>query len=1085
MTRLTACARFTASLAGVATASLVALWLVAWLARGGLASEPPRVDPAVAEAHREAREPGFDASERYSLHVDREVKPQGESPILRALVEAGELPPLAERLPARPVVMAGSDGIGEYGGTWLRLAIAPDDVSVIDYRLSGPFLARWSPLGYPIVPHLAEQITPSDELRTWTVKLRPGTRWSDGQPYTADDIMYWWQYDINNEFTTTSVPSWMAQAGKPGQIERIDDYTVRFTFHNPYPLFLEALAGAKVLTGTPRHYLKPFHPDPEVGDTDLIADTMRRYQLPSPGSVYGYVKAWNNPEHPRLWPWVMRTYSANPPYVFVRNPYYYVVDTAGNQLPYIDRLQFDVLESRMLALTAANGGASMQARHIRFADYTELMSRRETAGTRVLHWYPAVRSTFAINPNLNRRVDPDEPATRWKAQLLADRRFRQALSLALNRAEIMKAEQSGIGRPSQVAPGPESKFHHPTLSEAYVEYDPKRANQLLDDLGLTQRDARGMRMFPDGTPMSFFLDFTALTGAGPTEFIVDDWATVGIRTTARERARPLFYVEKDSSDFDFNVWTGESDLMPMLMPRYFIPFNTESFYAVGWGRWYMNGGFYGSPQAEGLRGALPVPKDHPMYAAISAYEAALVATDPGEQARLMAQMMDIAAENVWSISISTPPPVPVVIDQRMRNVPENALSGVIFSTPSNAGVETYFFKGADNSPGATAEIKNAVRRVIPRPAADGSDGRGSVGRIIVLMVVGIAVVFLGLLAWRHPFVWRRLVIMVPTLLLISVITFVIIQLPPGDFLSTRIMLLQESGDDANLRQIEDLKELFHFEEPAWRQYLRWMGFNWFVTFDSADTGLLQGNLGRSMETQSPINELVGDRLLLTMGISIGTILLTWLIALPIGIYSAVRQYSPTDYVLTVIGFLGMCTPAFLLALVLMAVSGVSGLFSPEYAAQPEWTWGKVVDLLQHIWIPIVVLGAGGTAGMIRIMRANLLDELRKPYVTTARAKGVRPLKLLIKYPVRMALNPFVSGIGHLFPQIVSGGAIVAMVLALPTVGPLLLSALFTEDMYLAGSMLMVLSLLGVLGTLVSDLLLLWLDPRIRFQGGTR
>jgi ABC-type dipeptide/oligopeptide/nickel transport system permease component len=264
-----------------------------------------------------------------------------------------------------------------------------------------------------------------------------------------------------------------------------------------------------------------------------------------------------------------------------------------------------------------------------------------------------------------------------------------------------------------------------------------------------------------------------------------------------------------------------------------------------------------------------------------------------------------------------------------------------------------------------------------------------------------------------------------------------------------------------------------------------MGFHWFITYDVTDTGLLQGNLGRSMENQRPVNELLGDRLMLTVLMSLGTILLTWALAIPIGIYSAVRQYSLSDYVLTLIGFVGMCVPAFLLALVLMAASGVTGLFSPEFAARPEWSWPKVIDLLKHLWIPIVVLGVGGTAGMIRVMRANLLDELRRPYVITAMAKGVRPLKLLLKYPVRMSLNPFISGIGGLFPQLISGGAIVSVVLSLPTIGPLMLDALRTQDMYLAGSLLMLLNVLSVLGTLVSDLLLLWLDPRIRFVGGSR
>ena len=270
-----------------------------------------------------------------------------------------------------------------------------------------------------------------------------------------------------------------------------------------------------------------------------------------------------------------------------------------------------------------------------------------------------------------------------------------------------------------------------------------------------------------------------------------------------------------------------------------------------------------------------------------------------------------------------------------------------------------------------------------------------------------------------------------------------------------------------------------------------MGFRWFGTFKAEDQGLLQGNLGRSMETLRTVNDTVGDRVLLTFLISLGTIGFTWVLALPIGIYSAVRQYSPGDYVLTFVGFIGMCVPNFLLAIVLMFLSSrylglnVSGLFSPTYSATPEWSWGKGMDLLKHVWLPVVVIAAGGTAGMIRVMRGNLLDELRKPYVTTAMAKGVQPFRLLMKYPVRLALNPFISGIGGIFPALISGGALVAIVLSLPMIGPLLLDALMAQDIYLAGSMLMILSILGVLGTLVSDLLLLWLDPRIRMGGGSK
>jgi len=1079
-------------LAVTAAALVATVWAVSW---AFVPREPAaRMSPAEREARRAAaeaaRDVSFEPEDRYSLHRQARVEPRGQSPILAELVERGELPPLAERLPEHPVVMAGVDGIGTYGGTWLRVAVSPGDVSIIDYRLSGAQLVRWSPLGYPIEPHIAEAVEPSADYRVWGVTLRKGLRWSDGHPYTADDIMYWWEREVTHADLADTPPDWMRNGGAYGRVEKVDDYHVRFVFDDPHPLFLEQLAtpGARMVCNSPAHYLRPYHPDPAIGDPARVAREPAAYGLPSLTALYRYMKDFRNPEHPRLWPWVYRTFRSSPPQTFVRNPYYYVVDPAGNQLPYLDRVQFDLQDNKMFALTAANGGVSMQTRHVRFQDYTELTSRQATAGTRVLHWYPAVRSVYVINPNLNRRVDPDEPATAWKAELLSDKRFRQALSLALDREAIIRADFSGFGEPAQVAPGPESRFHHERLQRAFTEHDPARADALLDELGLGKRDGAGYRTFPDGTRMVWYLDTTEFTGVGPAQFLVDQWKAVDLRVIARERSRPLFYLEKNSRNFDLNVWTGESDMMPLVYARYFVPANTEAFYAVGWGKWFARGGYFGLAGSED-DGSVPVPPEHPMYEAITHYVAAQQSTDPAEQERLMRRVLDIAAENTWSISIATPPPQPVVVKEGFKNVPPVALYGVIYSTPANAGIETYYMEQSNNSPGAIAEISRSIVTPTLRPSAGGggglADDAGPLGAVIRWSLIGIAAAGLVLLIARHPFVLRRLLILVPTLLVISVVVFTIIQLPPGDFLATRIIQLQESGDATAEQQIRDLRDLFHFDEPVVGQYLRWMGIRWFWTYEQTDLGLLQGRLGRSMETTQPVNDMVGDRVLLTMAISAGTILFTWIIAIPIGIYSAVRQYSITDYALTVIGFIGMCVPAFLLALVLMAVSGVTGLFSPEYAAQPEWTTGKVIDLLRHIWIPILVLGVGGTAGMIRIMRANLLDELRRPYVTTAMAKGVPPTRLLMKYPVRLALNPFISGIGGLFPQLISGGAIVAMVLALPTVGPMLLSALFSQDMYLAGSLLMVLSLLGVLGTLVSDLLLLWLDPRIRFEGGSR
>ena len=1073
------------------------LQLMGWLFRPDLSTPPKQHTPEeIAEAVK-ARDVSFDPKNTpviqravdYSQGQSAPWYPKGEAPILAELVKEGKLPPVQERVPAEPLVLAGVEGIGKYGGTWLRVANAPGDIGIVGWRIAYPSLVRWSPLGYPIVPHIAKSVEPSPDKKEWLVTLRKGMKWSDGQPFTTADIMYWWDNEVNDKTFGGVVPLWLKAAGQTARFEKLDELRFKIVFPVPNGLFLETLAyrGDGPLT-SPKHYLQQYHP--VLGDKALIEKTMQAYRLPSPRSTYNFMKDYYNPEHPRLWPWIYRAYKTNPPQVFVRNPYYFAVDTAGNQLPYIDRLQFEIQDSKMLALSASNGLISMQMRHIRYEDYTELMSRREEAGTRILQWYPGCRCVYALNPNLNRRVDPKRPETRWKAQLLGDKRFRQALSLAINRGEIIKAEFNGQVEPAQVAPGPESPFRHDRVEKAFIEYDPARANRLLDEIGLTPRDYEGLRTFPDGSRMTFYFDYCNFTGIGPGQLLVDDWAKVGVRVIPRERSRALFYNEKQSNDFDLNVWTSESDYLPLQSPRYFVPVDGESFYAGGWGRWFQLGGFYGNPEAS-KGNAVEPPKDHPIYRAMQVYDMALRAGTLEEQRRLFNEVLDIAADNTWTISISRAPPQLVVVKNEFRNVPRNAISGVIFLTPGNAGIETYYFDKSNDSPGAVSDAKQSLAQVTPRPGSlqkgnTPASGSGkALGRLITWLLGGILAAGIFFVAVRHPYIGRRLLIMIPTLLIISVIVFGIIQLPPGDYLSIRIQALQESGDDVDMQQIEELRKMFHHDEPGWQRYCRWVGLYWFAGFNEKDMGLLQGNMGRSMETTQLVNDMVGDRILLTVLLSLGTILFTWCVALPIGIFSAVRQYSFTDYLLTFLGFIGMCVPAFLLALVLMAVSGISGLFSAEFAAQPEWTWPKVVDLLKHIWIPVVVLGVGETAGMIRVMRANLLDELKKPYVVTARAKGVPPLKLLFKYPVRLALNPFVSGIGGIFPGLVSGGAIVSIVLSLPMVGPMLLGALFSQDMYLAASMLMVLSLLGVLGTLVSDLLLLWLDPRIRFQGGSR
>ena len=320
--------------------------------------------------------------------------------------------------------------------------------------------------------------------------------------------------------------------------------------------------------------------------------------------------------------------------------------------------------------------------------------------------------------------------------------------------------------------------------------------------------------------------------------------------------------------------------------------------------------------------------------------------------------------------------------------------------------------------------------------------------------------------------------MIPTLLVISALVFIIIQLPEGDYLTSYITELEAQGEKVSAEKIQFLREEYGLDKPPLERYAVWL---W---------GMLRGDFGYSFEYNLPVSQVVGDRLFLSFLLSFATILFTWVVAFPIGVYSATHQYSWGDHSLTLIGFLGLATPNFLLALVLLYFANVvfgtsvGGLMDPEYLNQPM-SWAKFLSVLEHLWIPVVVIGTSGTAGMIRRLRANLLDELQKQYVVTGRAKGLPPFKLLMKYPLRMALNPFIADIGSLLPEVVSGAAIVSVVLSLPTTGPMLLAALQSQDMYLAGSFLMFLAALTVVGMFLSDLALAALDPRIRLEGGLR
>lgn len=323
------------------------------------------------------------------------------------------------------------------------------------------------------------------------------------------------------------------------------------------------------------------------------------------------------------------------------------------------------------------------------------------------------------------------------------------------------------------------------------------------------------------------------------------------------------------------------------------------------------------------------------------------------------------------------------------------------------------------------------------------------------------------------YIIRRILLIVPTLIVVSLISFVVIDLPEGDYIDSYVAGLELSGADLTQEAIESLRHRYGLDQPLPVRYFKWI------------SGIvLHNDWGHSFAYSAPVSELIGERMVLTVVIALASVLLTWIVGLPIGIYSAVKQYSVGDYVASFLGFIGVAVPGFLIALIVMYLAFkwtgyvVGGLFSPEYSQAP-WSVGKALDLMKRMWVPAVIVGLSGVAGTIRTTRANMLDELHRPYVVTARSKGLSESRVILKYPVRIILNPFVSSLAFLLPNLISSGTIVATVLSLPTTGPMYLSALQQQDSYLAGSFVLLLSTLTLIGTLISDILLALVDPRIR------
>jgi peptide/nickel transport system substrate-binding protein len=604
-----------------------------------------------------------------------------EAPMLSEMVSAGTLPPVDERLPVAPRTIPVTEEIGEYGGTWFRAAVGAGDAGTIGNRLSYENLLRWTEDGSGVIPNIAESYEVNADSTEFTFKLREGMKWSDGEPFTADDFLFVYEDIMSNEELSPSFPSWMRDPnGTPGAIEKIDDYTIKFVFEASFGLFTQILAGpsASWISDRPKHYLSQFHPTytdlAEVEAKTAEAGFDQWIQL------FGDRHNWQNPEMPHIWPWLPTRVPPEIPVVAERNPYYYKVDPDGNQLPYLDRIQFDVVErADLLNLKAVAGELDMQFRHILWTNYPLFIENAEAGDYRVMRWALAEGSNCLLHPNMNHQ----DPVLR---ELFQNKNFRIALSQGINRSQINELAYLGLGEPRQASLISASPYFKEEHAQRYADHNPDAANQLLDEIGLTERDSEGFRLRPDGEPFTLSIEYAPVFGpwADTVQLITDHWKEIGIRAIPKEEDRTLFNERgMAGTEMEIGIWIMDRCLTPLIEPWFFFPYlgGTPPSTAAQWYTWYTSGGSEGEePPAE-------VQAQYALYDTIKGASAE-------ELPALAQEFFDRASEELWYIGTVGALPHVGVVKNNFRNVPETAVSDWLQQTPGNTNVEQYFKRQA-------------------------------------------------------------------------------------------------------------------------------------------------------------------------------------------------------------------------------------------------------------------------------------------------------------------------------------------------------------------------------------------------------
>jgi peptide/nickel transport system substrate-binding protein len=598
--------------------------------------------------------------------------------MLTKLVQSGKLPAVEKRLPETPVVVQPFDRVGEYGGTWRRAYTGLSDL-VDSRRILYDPLVRWSP-EYKIIPNLAEKWEVDETGKIFTFHLVKGVKWSDGEPFTADDIMFCLEDVLLDKELTPSVPSWLAPLGAPPKVTKIDTYTFRVEFGKPYSLFLEQLAcpHAMALVTMPKHYLKKFHK--KYAKPEELEALMKEKKTSTWVKLFQGVSdlrtsLFVNTEIPSICAWITTVPAPSRRFVMERNPYYWKVDPKGNQLPYIDTLVSDLqAEAQTVLLKAVAGEIDMQARFLGGMQNSVLLMANLSSGKYKLVPKMSTASVgVLLAPNLNHK----DPVMR---KILSDSRFRKAISLAVDRKEINKITCMGKGTPRQAAPLKESAFYSESYANDYLEYNPAKAAALLDEMGL-KMGPNGQRMRPDGKPCQISLDVVVKIQSyvDTAEIVASYLGKIGIPTEVKSETMELFRERTQGAAHDIALWSGDGGLECLLEPRWYFPYSTESLNATQYGLWFQSGG---------KNGEEPTPDIKEL---MDTYQQILTAVSDEKKKELFKKILDANEKNLWVIGLVHDPDDYYVVAKNMFNVPKKDFQSWIYPNPGPIYPEQFFF----------------------------------------------------------------------------------------------------------------------------------------------------------------------------------------------------------------------------------------------------------------------------------------------------------------------------------------------------------------------------------------------------------